>query len=256
MSGTKDDVSGDSCEPAGTSSAGYGSGQLNAGDAVTPVGGVSPRVIGEPSQQGGGKPGGGRASVDGAREDTSREGGLVARCQTGDQQAMAELVERYQRYVYRLAYSLTGNRVDADDLAQDSMINILKGIENFKGRSSLTSWIYVVVLNTFRDSRRRAARRPSVSLDAQPGGAEQQPTPLWNEGDTLLRKELADVLHKVLAQVPEDFRMVVALYDIMGFSYEEIAQMLGLPIGTVKSRLHRGRHFMRDRLGSKTDLLG
>lgn len=181
---------------------------------------------------------------------------LIERCQARDEVALALLVERYQRYVYRLAYSLAGNAADADDLAQDSMINILKGIGNFKGRSSLTSWIYVVVLNTFRDAKRRASRRPATSLDSQPGGAEQQPMPLWNEGDTLLRKELAEVLQKVLAQVPEDFRTVVTLYDILGFSYEEIANMLGLPMGTVKSRLHRGRAFMRERLGSKAELLG
>lgn len=184
------------------------------------------------------------------------EAELIARCQDKDPDAIAQLVERYQRYVYRLAYSLTGNSSDADDLAQDAMINILKGIGNFKGRSSLTSWIYVVVLNTFRDARRRAQRRPSTSLDSQPGGAEQQPTPLWDEGDTLLRKELAQVLQKVLAQVPEDFRTVVTLYDILGFSYEEISQMLNLPMGTVKSRLHRGRAFMREKLGSKSELLG
>lgn len=181
---------------------------------------------------------------------------LISRAQAHDETAIATLVERYQRYVYRLAYSLTGNAADADDLAQDAMINILKGIGNFKGRSSLTSWIYVVVLNTFRDARRRASRRPATSLDSQPGGADQQPTPLWNEGDTLLRKELAEVLQKVLAQVPEDFRAVVTLYDILGFSYEEIAHLLHLPMGTVKSRLHRGRAFMRERLGSKSELLG
>lgn len=181
---------------------------------------------------------------------------LIERCKARDESAVALLVERYQRYVYRLAYSLTGNAADADDLAQDAMINVLKGIANFKGRSSLTSWIYVVVLNTFRDARRRASRRPTTSLEGQPGGAEQQPTPLWSEGDTLLRKELAEVLQGVLAQVPEDFRTVVTLYDILGFSYEEIAGMLNLPMGTVKSRLHRGRAFMRERLGSKAELLG
>jgi RNA polymerase sigma-70 factor (ECF subfamily) len=193
-------------------------------------------------------------SKDGASEISEQE--LIARCQAKEPDAIALLVERYQRYVYRLAYSLTGNGADADDLAQDAMINVLKGIGNFKGRSSLTSWIYVVVLNTFRDAKRRASRRPATSLENQPGGAEQQPTPLWNEGDTLLRKELAQVLQNVLAQVPEDFRTVVTLYDILGFSYEEIANMLGLPMGTVKSRLHRGRAFMRERLGNKTELLG
>lgn len=196
------------------------------------------------------------AGPGGTAADGVTDQALIERCQARDEAAIAMLVERYQRYVYRLAYSLTGNAADADDLAQDAMINVLKGIANFKGRSSLTSWIYVVVLNTFRDARRRASRRPSTSLEAQPGGAEQQPTPLWNEGDTLLRKELADVLQKVLAQVPEDFRQVVALYDVLGYSYEEIASMLGLPMGTVKSRLHRGRAFMRERLGSKSELLG
>jgi len=169
---------------------------------------------------------------------------------------MAELVERYQRYVYRLAYNLTGNGADADDLAQDSFINILKGIGNFKGRSSVTSWIYVVVLNTFRDAKRKAARRPVTSLENQPGGAEATPQPLWEQGDSLLKEELSQVLHKALVQVPEDFRMVVVMYDILGYSYEEISQMLGLPMGTVKSRLHRGRSFMRGKLGSKEELLG
>ena len=180
---------------------------------------------------------------------------LIARCQTSDPDAIGLLVERYQRYVYRLSYSLTGNASDADDLAQDAFINIIKGIGNFKGRSSLTSWIYVVVLNTFRDAKRRAARRPTTSLEAQPGGADQQPTPLWDQGDTLLRKELAQVLQEALVQVPEDFREVVVLYDILGHSYEEISRMLTLPMGTVKSRLHRGRAFMRDKLGSRRELL-
>jgi len=179
---------------------------------------------------------------------------LIARCQAGDDEAMQELVSRYQRYVYRLAYSLTGNPADADDLAQDSFLNILKGIGNFKGRSSLTSWIYVVVLNTFRDSKRKAARRPATSLEAQPGGAEAAPQPIWEQADTLLSKELGQVLQKALTDVPEDFRTVVVLYDILGYSYEEIAQMLGLPMGTVKSRLHRGRAAMRDRLGNKREL--
>lgn len=180
---------------------------------------------------------------------------LISRCQANEAEAIALLVERYQRYVYRLSYSLTGNAADADDLAQDAFINIIKGIGNFKGRSSLTSWIYVVVLNTFRDSKRRAARRPTTSLEAQPGGAEQQPTPLWDQGDTLLRKELAQVLQEALVQVPVDFREVVVLYDILGHSYEEIARMLTLPMGTVKSRLHRGRAFMRERLGNRRELL-
>ncbi len=185
------------------------------------------------------------------------ENELIARCQNGDLEAVAQLVERYQRYVYRLAYTLTGNAADADDLAQDAFINILKGIGNFKGRSSLTSWIYVVVLNTFRDSKRKASRRPTTSLEDQPGGPEAQPTSaIWEQGDTLLRKELADVLQKALVNVPEDFRAVVVLYDILGYSYEEIAQMLDLPMGTVKSRLHRGRAQMRAQLGTKAELLG
>ena len=180
---------------------------------------------------------------------------LIARCQANEGDAFAMLVERYQRYVYRLSYSLTGNAADADDLAQDAFINIIKGIGNFKGRSSLTSWIYVVVLNTFRDSKRRAARRPTTSLEAQPGGADQQPTPIWEQGDTLLQKELAQVLQHALVQVPIDFREVVVLYDVLGHSYEEIARMLGLPMGTVKSRLHRGRAFMREKLGNQRELL-
>jgi RNA polymerase sigma-70 factor, ECF subfamily len=185
-----------------------------------------------------------------------QEAELIERCQSHDEHAMAELVTRYQRYVYRLAFHLTGKPNEADDLAQDAFINILRGISSFRGRSSLTSWIYVIVLNTFRDAKRRQARRPETLLEDRPGGAAQaQGAPIWEQTDSLLQEELTQTLQKALTEVPEDFRAVVVLYDVLGYAYEEIAHMLGIPIGTVKSRLHRGRGFLRKRLGSQRDLL-
>jgi RNA polymerase sigma-70 factor (ECF subfamily) len=181
-----------------------------------------------------------------------RESTLVQRCARGDETACAELVSEHQRMVRQLAMNLVGDRDEALDLSQEVFLRVFRTIHRFRGQSSLRTWIYRIAVNQARNRHRfwrRRRRADQVSLDqhvAKHGelasGGESTPDRM------LAQKELADRLQSALDHLPFDQRTVVILREIDGLSYEEIAYSLGLAIGTVKSRLTRGRQALREEL--------
>ncbi|MET0276525.1 MAG: sigma-70 family RNA polymerase sigma factor [Acidimicrobiia bacterium] len=150
-----------------------------------------------------------------------------------------EVAREHGRFLYNVAYRLTGNDTDAQDLVQDSMIRIKRGLERYEP-GSLQGWLARIVTNVFLDEVRRKKRRPEDALPDDPGRV-LPPSPAADEVPTGLSAEI----EAALAALPEDFRIPVVLCDVSDLSYEQIAASTGVPIGTVRSRIHRGRRMLR-----------
>jgi len=150
-----------------------------------------------------------------------------------------EVARDYGRFLYNVAYRLAGNDDDAQDLVQESLIRIRKGLERYEP-GSLEGWLARIVTNVFLDEVRRRKRRPA---DALPDDPERvlPTTPAADEVST----GLSDEIQRALGALPDEFRVPVVLCDVSDLSYEQIAEATGVPIGTVRSRIHRGRRLLR-----------
>ncbi|WP_262852150.1 RNA polymerase sigma factor SigE [Mumia quercus] len=170
-----------------------------------------------------------------------------------------EIVEQHSARVFRLAYRLTGNQHDAEDLTQEVFIRVFRSLDSFKP-GSFEGWIHRITTNLFLDRVRRKSKfrfdRFSEGAEERLTAADPSPERAWN--DAMLD---ADV-EAALAALPDEFRVAVVLCDIEGLSYEEIADVLGVKLGTVRSRIHRGRKQLRGALehrapsGSRTRFAG
>jgi RNA polymerase sigma factor (sigma-70 family) len=157
----------------------------------------------------------------------------------GDVPTWEEVAQRYGRFLYNVAYRLAGNDDDAYDLVQESLLRVRKGLETYRP-GSLEGWLSRIVTNVFLDEVRRRKRRP---LEALPDDPERL-LPPGVPADAATER-LSDEVQTALARLPEDFRVAVVLCDIVGLGYEEIAAALEIPVGTVRSRIHRGRRLLR-----------
>ncbi len=157
-----------------------------------------------------------------------------------------ELVRRHGAALYRMAFRLTGNEADAEDLAQDTVIEALRAFSRFQPGTRFDRWVYRIMSHTFIDRVRRRRRHPVVSLDVpdQPPLPAAEPSP----EEEALRTERRRMVREALATLPEEFRLAVVLVDLEGLSYEEAAAAMHCALGTVRSRLHRGRLLLRERL--------
>jgi len=165
-----------------------------------------------------------------------------------------ELVARYQRQMYRVAYRLTGNHDDAQDLIQDALFEAFRNFHRFEKGTRFDRWLYRIMTNRHIDRVRRNARLPLLSLD-QPqdagDGREQSwdvPSEVGDPEQALVEDVLDERIQAALNELPEEYRQTVILADIEDMSYEEGARALRCPVGTVRSRLHRGRQLLRERL--------
>lgn len=187
------------------------------------------------------------------------EAQLIAAAQSGDLEAFNELVRRYQDRLYTVAYRIMGDHDSAADAMQEALIAAFRGIRKFRG-GSFRAWLTRIVTNACYDELRRRRRRPQSSLEAlfvvdQSPEAELTLPPVEGPEFYAERQELADLLHRAIQCLPEDQRAVLVLSDIEGYSYEEIAEILRVPVGTVKSRLSRARMRVRDFLLAHRELL-
>ena len=177
------------------------------------------------------------------------ESELVRRATRGDVDAFNRLVERYQNLAYSVAHRALGDPEAAADATQDAFLSAFNGLRGFRG-GSFKAWLLRIVTNACYDAGRRQARRPAVSLDAIveiPGGDTfVDPAPMPE--DETLRAELVHQIEACLLELPFEQRTVVILADLHGLSYDEIADATATSLGTVKSRLNRGRLHLRDRL--------
>lgn len=176
---------------------------------------------------------------------------LVRKCQAGDDQAFRTLVLRYQRKVFSVAFALVADREEAMDIAQDAFLRVHQRIGDFKGESSFYTWLYRITRNLAID-RLRSRRGEEEELDERAGWELQRAEPgfLSNRLGTtpqrgVLRKELAAQMARALAQLPEKHREILVLREVEGMSYEELAQTLDIPKGTVMSRLFHARAKMQ-----------
>jgi len=193
-----------------------------------------------------------QARVVGWSEVGVREASLVQRCAAGEETACAELVAEHQRMVVQLAVNLLGDREEALDLSQEVFLRVFRAIGRFRGQSSLRTWIYRIAINQARNRHRfwrRRHRADQVSLDQHVAAHGEFVSAGEARPDRLLaQKELAARLQSALDHLPFDQRIAIVLREIDGLSYDEIAYSLGVAVGTVKSRLTRARHALRQEL--------
>jgi RNA polymerase sigma-70 factor, ECF subfamily len=173
------------------------------------------------------------------------ERALVERCRAGDDAAFTELVERYKDLVYGLVYRLTADRSHTDDLAQEVFLKIHRGLPYFRGDARLSTWIYRIVSNVCFQARGR--RAPDLPLDS---GDPERPRPEPGGQDAAFADlELRDRLEKAIAKLPENYRLLIAAHYLRGVQYEALAETLNIPVGTVKTHLHRAKRRLRELMG-------
>jgi RNA polymerase sigma-70 factor (ECF subfamily) len=156
-----------------------------------------------------------------------------------------ESVARDQgRFLYQVAYRLTGNDDDAQDLVQEVLLRVRRGLQTYQP-GSLEAWLSRITTNAFLDDVRRRKRRPA---DALPEDPDYVLPPASSADEDLARRQLPEDIQRALTTLPEDFRSAVVLCDVVGLSYEDIGEALDIPVGTVRSRIHRGRMALRKAL--------
>lgn len=155
-----------------------------------------------------------------------------------------EVARDYGRFIYTVAYRLTGDRDASDDLVQDVLLRVRRGLENYSP-GSMEGWLSRITTNAFLDDVRKRKRRP---VDALPDDAERVIPGAPSADEALAAARLPDHVQRALQSLPQDYRVAVVLCDVVGFSYEEIAVAIDVPIGTVRSRIHRGRGMLKGKL--------
>jgi RNA polymerase sigma-70 factor (ECF subfamily) len=182
---------------------------------------------------------------------------LIAAAQNGDLPAFNQLVLKYQSLAYNVAYRILGDPDLAADAAQDAFIKAYKALGSFHG-GSFKPWMLRIVTNTCYDYLRASKRKPTNSLDDELEKGDHNPRfhdPGEGPEKYLERKELNQTIQWAIGQLSDDHRAVITLVDIHGFSYEETSEILGVSLGTVKSRVSRGRARLRDILQEHQELL-
>jgi RNA polymerase sigma-70 factor (ECF subfamily) len=171
--------------------------------------------------------------------------GFLDRLRAGEASAFEELVTTYQHRVFGVALRMLGNVAEAQDVAQEAFLRAHRGLAEFRGDAKLSTWLYAITsrlcLNHFSSGERRLARHGEetlLRLSDEHGGPDA----------ALERSELETALGRAIAELPEERRIVVVLRDLEGLAYEEIAQVLDLELGTVRSRLHRNRADLKDKM--------
>lgn len=191
------------------------------------------------------------ASSDSAFANLEKE--FIERLKAGEATAFDELVNRYTATIYSLLMRLTEDPEEARDLTQETFLSALKAIKNFRGDADLKTWLYRIAVNESRNRFRwwkRRNRNSIISLDAENiFGQTAEIADLGENPETVaLRRERESALRKALSELPSNFREVLVLRDIEGLSYEEVAAALETNVGTIKSRIARGREELRKKL--------
>jgi RNA polymerase sigma-70 factor, ECF subfamily len=153
-----------------------------------------------------------------------------------------EVARDHGRFLYTVAFRLTGNDDDARDLVQEVLLRVRKGLDTYRP-GSLEGWLSRITTNTFLDEVRRRRRRP---VEALPDDPERVLPPAAAADEALAAQALPDDVQSALRRLPPDYRSAVVLCDVVGLPYQEIARALDVPVGTVRSRIHRGRAMLRE----------
>jgi len=172
---------------------------------------------------------------------------LVEAAQRGDRRALDDLLRRHYPRVFAICRRILHHEADAADATQEALLAAVRGLARFDGNAAFGTWIYRIATNACLDQLRRRQRRPSTSLDALPEFADLIETRPF---DATVVDQMA--VQSALERLPEDFRIAVVLRDVVDLDYADIADTLGVPIGTVRSRIARGRAFLVKELGNQT----
>jgi RNA polymerase sigma-70 factor (ECF subfamily) len=185
---------------------------------------------------------------------------LIRAAQCGDLEAFNQLVLLYQDFLFRIAMNILGDEDIAGDATQQALLSAFRSLPTFRG-GSLRSWLSRITVNACYDELRRIARAKDVPLQIYDQDGEEMEPAAWltdpepSPEEQAERSDLLDAIQSSLQEIPERYRLVVQLVNIEGLSYEETAATLGLPVGTVKSRLARARDALRVALQRYPDLL-
>lgn len=182
---------------------------------------------------------------------------LVKKSQKGDRTAFNELVRRHQRRVYNLCYRILGSREEAEDVAQDVFVTVYKSIKDFRGDSALTTWIHTIATNHCKNRLKYLKRRryfqtnsidEAVETDDGDMKREYASDEFYSPEEEMERYETGAQIEKAINELDEEYKIVIVLRDVQGLSYQEIADILDLKEGTVKSRIHRARLELQGKL--------
>ncbi len=185
-------------------------------------------------------------------DQSNIEAALLRRALDGDLEGFNGLVEVHQRAVFNLCLRMLGSPQAAEDAAQDAFLSAYRSLRTFRG-AAFRPWLMRIAANACTDELRRRGRRPALSLDAPVAGSDNHfdaPDPAAGPELEALRSEQAAIVQGALLKLPDEQRLAVVMCDIQGFAYEEIAEAMRCSIGTVKSRIARGREKLRRELGA------
>lgn len=178
---------------------------------------------------------------------------LIDNCKRGEKAAFDTLIKSYEKRVYNLAYRLCGNYDEANDISVDAFLRVFQAVKLFRGDANFSTWLYRIVTNVYLDRRKRSLNKQHLSLEEyielEENSVARQvedtgPTPASSAEES----ERAVFLQRAIGELPDYQRAMIVLFHTEGLSYEEIAEVLGLKIGTVKSRLNRARLTLREKL--------
>ncbi len=189
----------------------------------------------------------------------AEEQALIARCQVGDQQAYATLVERYQRFAYNVAYNLVQDEEEASDLTQEAFMRAWQALPNYRAEARFSTWLYRIVhnlglnrLEVLQRRRRMEQQEANTTSDGEDDGGFSMERIAGPEGDQPAQiyeqAERRKFIWEQVGSLPPQYRDIIGLYYGQQLSYEEIAAMTGQPLGTVKTHLHRAKTMLRERL--------
>jgi RNA polymerase sigma-70 factor, ECF subfamily len=177
---------------------------------------------------------------------------LIENCLAGRQDAFGQLVERYQNRLFHSLVHLLGSAEDAQDAAQNAFVQAFEKLSTFRGQSQFYSWLFRIAFN-LAVSEKRKTKRVGISLDARRDANGIEPSDVNPSNEPSYAMDVADrqrIVQQALAELPTEFRSALVLKEIDGMNYEEIAEVLDIPLGTVRSRIHRARLELRERLSS------
>ncbi len=176
---------------------------------------------------------------------------LIQRCLTGQTDAFGELVLRYQDRLYHAVYMMVGSAEDARDLSQEAFVHAFRKLASFRGDSAFYTWLFRIAVNATISFRRKAARKKTSSIDAAREALGIEPLDHRTDGSPSFSMEVTEqqqLVRRALSELSEDFRTALVLTELEGMSYEDAAESVGCPIGTIRSRVHRARAELREKL--------
>jgi RNA polymerase sigma-70 factor (ECF subfamily) len=181
---------------------------------------------------------------------TSTDEELVARSIRGDTDSFNELILRWERPIYVLAYRTIGREEDARDVCQETFLRAFRALPGFRGQAKFSSWLYRIALNLCRDWMRRERRAPLLQFpeDVDPIEQAAAAEPSESIEDLVARKDLTRIVERAMARLPEEQRTAIVLKEYHGLTFQEIADIVGCPLSTVKTRLYQGLVVLRREL--------